>query len=445
MLAVTVPGRGRPPVRGRGSGAGRPPGEAVLVRRAAVRLGAQAAALAAALVVLLTTVAVVVLVEAQRSQVTAQLDSAIAHADDVQDPPAGVVLVLQTPDGRITQTPGLPPGVADRTALAEAAAGGHPPAVERDVAHTQYEISTVRRPDGSTVQAILDLTANHAERNRLVLVMLVTGVVGLVAAGAVGTWLGHRALAPLSAALTVQRRFVADAGHELRTPLTLLGTRAQLLRRRLRRDPDTDPRLLAETEGVVTDAGRLTAILEDLLLAADPLAERPREPVELVALCRDVLDAAAAAAAAHQVELQLTASRPVRTEGSAPALHRAVTALVDNALRHARRRASVTVTTGDPHSAGEAVVEVHDDGEGVDPALAPRLFDRFTTSARRTEPGRRRYGLGLALVAEIAAAHHGRVELVRAGEGATFRLTLPAAGGAGTDQEPQAAGTPRNL
>ncbi|MCE3554210.1 HAMP domain-containing histidine kinase [Pseudonocardia sp. RS11V-5] len=436
--------------RGRDAGrtAGRPAGEVVLARRAAVRLGVQAAALAAALVVLLTTAAVVVLIEAQKSQVTAQLDGAIARADDVDDPPAGTFLVLRTPDGRVTETSGLPAGVMDRNALDEATAGGHPPAVERNVDHTQYEISTLHRADGTTVQAILDLTANHAERNRLLSTMLMTGVVGLVAAGAVGTWLGHRALGPLSAALTLQRRFVADAGHELRTPLTLLGTRAQLLRRRLRRDPDADPRLLTETEGVVTDAARLTAILEDLLLAADPLADRPCEPVDLVALCRDVLDAAAAGAATHQVELRLTAPRTVQVEGSAAALHRAVTALVDNAAHHAHRLVSVAVTTDD-----DAVVEVHDDGDGVDPALAPRLFDRFTTSARHAESGRRRYGLGLALVAEIAAVHRGRVELVElveADEGATFRLTLPIAAvhdlrAPGTEAAPDPAGPPRNL
>ena len=69
------------------------------------------------------------------------------------------------------------------------------------------------------------------------------------------------------------------------------------------------------------------------------------------------------------------------------------------------------------------------DGDGVDPALVPRLFARFTTAVRRTYPGRRRYGLGLALVAEVVTARHGWIELVQAGDGPTFRLALPATGG----------------
>jgi signal transduction histidine kinase len=389
----------------------------VLARKAAIRLGVQAAALVAVIVVALTAVAVVVLIEGQRSQVSAQLDDAIARADDVDDPPSSVYLVLRDPTGRVTRTAGLPAGVVDLDAVAAAAAGGEPPAVERSVRGVQYEIATARRADGVTVQAILDLTANHADRNHLIATMLVTGVLGLLVAGAAGTWLGHRALSPLSAALTLQHRFVADAGHELRTPLTLLGTRAQLLRRRLRRDPTTPGRILIELDGVVADSARLTAILEDLLLVADPLADRLTEPLDLAELART------ADVPGHEVDVRVDAPGAVPVVGSRTALTRALTALVDNGVRHAHTRVTVAARVeGD-----RAVLEVADDGDGIDPAVAPRLFERFATGARPTDPGRRRYGLGLALVAEIAAAHHGSVELVPGGPGARFRLTLPRA------------------
>jgi two-component system OmpR family sensor kinase len=103
------------------------------------------------------------------------------------------------------------------------------------------------------------------------------------------------------------------------------------------------------------------------------------------------------------------------------ALRRALTALLDNAVRHADRTVVVRVAA----TAREAVLDVTDDGPGVDPALAGRLFDRFASTRPRTGP--RRYGLGLALVAEIIAAHSGRVELLgdRTGTGTTVRVTLP--------------------
>ena len=102
------------------------------------------------------------------------------------------------------------------------------------------------------------------------------------------------------------------------------------------------------------------------------------------------------------------------------ALHRALTALVDNALRHARSTVSVAAARVRDH----VVVTVTDDGPGIDPQVAPRLFDRFAAGTSAAEPGRRRYGLGLALVAEIAAAHRGDVD-VGAPPGTTLRITLP--------------------
>jgi len=68
---------------------------------------------------------------------------------------------------------------------------------------------------------------------------------------------------------------------------------------------------------------------------------------------------------------------------------------------------TVTVT-----KARDVRVDVADDGPGVDPALAPRVFTRFASGPSAPQTGHRRYGLGLSLVAEIAAAHGGRVELL---------------------------------
>jgi len=104
------------------------------------------------------------------------------------------------------------------------------------------------------------------------------------------------------------------------------------------------------------------------------------------------------------------------------ALNRALTALVDNALRHAH---STVVVTADRRRE-QAVVAVSDDGPGVDPQLRPRLFDRFATGAPDLEQERRRYGLGLALVAEIAASHGGGVA-ASGPPGTTLRISLPAA------------------
>jgi signal transduction histidine kinase len=413
----------------------------VLVRRAAGRLGLQAAAFVAVAVLLVTAAAVVVLLRDQEQAVTNLQDATIALADDVDDPPLDTWLVIRDARGRQDTTRGLPNGADDPAAFA-AAVADEAATTDRQIDGVTYRVTTVQRRDGFVVQAVLDLTPRHDDRIRILAAMLAAGAAGLLLAAAAGTWLSRRALQPMSAALALQRRFVADAGHELRTPLTLLGTRAQLLRRRLQqvREEGEAPRVwsgsgaltvatlaeraLAEVDGVVADSAHLTAILEDLLLAADPLTARARQVVDLTALCRDTVRQAGPAAHERGVALHGPGESddPVEVVGSAVALHRALTALVDNAVRHAC--SGVSVAAG--HERDRAVVAVTDDGPGVDPRLAPRLFDRFATGAAATGQGPRRYGLGLALVAEIAAAHRGDVTL---GDppGTTLRISLPSA------------------
>jgi signal transduction histidine kinase len=219
-------------------------------------------------------------------------------------------------------------------------------------------------------------------------------------------------LARLQVAQAAQRRFVADASHELRSPLATIAAGLELL------DPggdDTVTALRAETERL----GRLVDAL--LLLArADERGLRPcREEVDL----DEVADAERRRPSGGLVPRVDAA--PVRVVGDRGQLARVLRNLVDNACRHARSTVLVTVR----RRGVEAVVEVGDDGPGVPPAHRGRVFERFVRldDARARADGGA--GLGLAIVAEVVAAHGGRVEL---GDsplgGALFRVRLPLAG-----------------
>ena len=241
-------------------------------------MGLQAAASVAVAVVLVTTAAVV-LVRDQEQAVTNLQNATIALADDVDDPPLDTWLVIRDVRGQQDSTRGLPAGADDPAAFAAAVQGGPPTTTDRQVDGVTYRVTTERRTDGFVVQAVLDLTPRHDDRIRILAAMHAAGAAGLVLAAVAGTWLSRRALQPMSAALALQRRFVADAGHELRTPLTLLGTRAQLLRRRLQQVVAGDPprawsdcrpltvgtltdRALDDVDGIVTDSAHLAAILD---------------------------------------------------------------------------------------------------------------------------------------------------------------------------------------
>ncbi|HEX3778753.1 MAG TPA: HAMP domain-containing sensor histidine kinase [Pseudonocardiaceae bacterium] len=395
--------------------------DAGLLRRTAVRLGAQVAVTVGVIVLALSGVAVLVVVDCQYFNADTLLHTAISREIDVVDPPAGVWLIVRTSTGT-SITPDLPPGLPDNPALDSVTTSGEAESAEVDVNGRAYRVLTERR-GAATVQAVLDLTSDRIQRDLLLKALLITGGAGLVVAALTGALLGRRAVRPLSAALALQRRFISDASHELRTPLTLLSTRAQLLRRQLHQP--IDPTVLkSDVDGLVADAHNLSAVLEDLLLAADPRAEAPTEQIDLVALAEEVTASSTPAAARHSVTLRCTNEIPeLAVLGSAAGLRRALNALVDNAIRHAAREVSIAVS----RQGNKAVLDVHDDGEGIDPQMLPRLFERFASSAEPTGQ-RRRYGLGLALVSEIANRHGGTVSAhnVAGRGGATLRLTLPA-------------------
>jgi signal transduction histidine kinase len=239
-----------------------------------------------------------------------------------------------------------------------------------------------------------------------------------------------RAMRPLAQALALQRRFVADAGHELRTPLTLLSTRAQMVQRLARTasasSAGEEVDVSRGLDDIVLDAKALTAILEDLLLAADPRRDVDRVDVDLASVVGDAVRTLHPEAEERGIGLSTAISGAAVVSGVRVSLFRVVVALVSNALDHARSAVVVTVDADD----GRALLEVSDDGPGFPPGAAEHAFERFasTRPLDQSVSGRRHYGLGLALVAEVARRHGGDVELVPSpGAGAIVRVRLPLA------------------
>ncbi|MCU1375806.1 MAG: integral rane sensor signal transduction histidine kinase [Actinomycetia bacterium] len=221
------------------------------------------------------------------------------------------------------------------------------------------------------------------------------------------------------------RRFLADASHELRTPLTSIRGYAELFRRGADRRPDDLAKAMRRIED---EAARMGVMVEELLLLAHFDQGRPLElePVDLAALAADAVDDARAASPDRTIHLAV--GGPVVVAGDAGRLRQVLVNLVGNALRHTPDDATVRVRAG--IDGGMAVLEVADDGPGLVPGDEDRVFEPFY----RGDPSRQRdtggSGLGLAIVAAIAAAHDGRASASSVpGEGATFRVTLPLAGG----------------
>jgi signal transduction histidine kinase len=394
-----------------------------IVARAARRIGLQTMAAVAVAVIASASIALLVDLHSQHQADDGLLALAIARGD-VSDPTAGVWLVVRR-GGHEQITQGLPQGLPDQGQLDAVAAHRTASSTVVDTRHgRQYRLTTRSLPNGGVAQAVLDLRPELNQRWLLLEAFLIAGLVGLALSACAGVWLARLAVRPLATALVSQHRFVADASHELRTPLTLLSTRAQLIRRTLRTSTDAEP-VRADVERLVTDSDHLTAILDDLLLAVDPRENHVIERVSVPSVVAQVVESARPLADENEVTLSsVTVGEPGPVRGAETALRRAVTALVDNAIRHAHGAVRITTT-----AAGDDVrVEVRDDGPGIAPELVSTLFDRFATSpSDGRADSQRRYGIGLALVGEIADRHGGSVSVIDNGyPGATFRLCLPA-------------------
>jgi signal transduction histidine kinase len=230
-------------------------------------------------------------------------------------------------------------------------------------------------------------------------------------------------LTRIEAGHAAQQRFVGDASHELRSPLTTIISALEVA---VAHPELLDKELAAGT--LIPEAHRMQALVEDLLLLARAdergLAVR-REDVDL-----DDLAADEAQRLRRETSLDVhTDLTPIRLVGDASALSRVLRNLLENAALHAASRIDVAVGSGGGDAVlGVAVLSVADDGPGIPAADRDRVFDRFV----RLDPDRSRSGggagLGLAIVREIVAAHHGSVRVDdRPGGGTRMTVQLPLA------------------
>jgi two-component system sensor histidine kinase MprB len=227
----------------------------------------------------------------------------------------------------------------------------------------------------------------------------------------------NQMLASLAASRDRQRRLVADAGHELRTPLTSLRTNIDLLTQAGGSLPDeARNELLTDVRAQLEE---LTTLVGDLVeLARDEPTPAVIGTVEL----HEVLDHAVARVRRRAPSLTFQVdAEPWYIEGDAAALERALTNLLDNAAKWSPPSGTVRAAL---HG---GMVTVDDEGPGIADGDLPHVFERFYRSAdSRAMPGS---GLGLSIVAQVAARHAGSVDAGHSPSGGT-RVTLRLPGAA---------------
>jgi two-component system sensor histidine kinase MprB len=225
----------------------------------------------------------------------------------------------------------------------------------------------------------------------------------------------ERSITALDASVDAQRQLVADASHELRTPVTSLRTNIEILQRGDDLGPDEHRRLLSDVVEQIEELTLLVNDLIDLARGEEPRAET--EDIRLDLLVEDVLDRARRHSPGTPFQVELD---PTLITGVPGRLERAVSNLVDNAVKYSPRGEPVEVLLR-----GEELT-VRDHGPGIAAGELPYIFDRFYRGAdARSRPGS---GLGLAIVRQVVLQQGGSVAAERASGGGTLmRLRLPGA------------------
>ena len=195
--------------------------------------------------------------------------------------------------------------------------------------------------------------------------------------------------------------------------------------------PGASGEQLPALEEALAETTRMANLVDSLLTLARADEGRfdvHREPVDLMAMVKDVFETAEILGEEAGIEVKLAAIEPVGVRGDPVRLRQLFLNLLTNAIKYTSRGGVVTVAL---ERRGEhAAFAVHDTGLGIAAADLPFIFDRFWRADRVRSRGHERggFGLGLAIAEWITHAHGGVINVAsRLGRGSTFTVMLPAA------------------
>jgi signal transduction histidine kinase len=199
--------------------------------------------------------------------------------------------------------------------------------------------------------------------------------------------------------LAAERQFASDASHQLRTPLTALSMRLEEITA-----ASDKPEVREEARIALEQVERLVTVVDDLLGRSRRTHGGTTEAVHLIEVVQQQEEEWAPSFAAAGRQFVLEVGEDVQVLATPGALAQALATLIENSLKHGGGR--TTVRSRPSGASGAMVVEVADEGEGVPDEIAPRIFERGTTSGNGT-------GLGLSLARDLVAADGGRIELAQ--------------------------------
>lgn len=217
--------------------------------------------------------------------------------------------------------------------------------------------------------------------------------------------------------------FLRHISHELKTPLTTIREGSELLNEQLVGALNAEQTEIASM--LRQNSLRLQKLIEDLLsfsiLERDAMRVK-RERLALDQVIREVIAGYRLVARSKSIELA-TRIEPVALLGDRDKLRSVVDNLISNAVKYSPVRGRITVSLTSRN--GSAVIDVQDEGPGVDEDERDRIFNAFYQGRARASGPIKGTGLGLSITREFVQLHHGTIEVIAEGRGAHFRVSLP--------------------
>jgi signal transduction histidine kinase len=238
-------------------------------------------------------------------------------------------------------------------------------------------------------------------------------------------------------------RFTADASHELRTPVSLIRTTAELALRR-ERGPEDYRRALTEID---THAQQMSGLVNDLLaLARTDAGIEPhgQSPVDVTRVVAEAGSESGDYAVPSAVKIRTSLPEvPVFVTGDEASLKRLLLILLENAVKYSRPGGEVKVLVQSRGDDGPVVINVCDEGIGIEASERSRLFERFYRGSRARQHAPDGTGLGLAIARTIVERHRGTIEIDSAqsltGRGCNVTVRLPLSKPASSTRRPELA------
>jgi signal transduction histidine kinase len=230
----------------------------------------------------------------------------------------------------------------------------------------------------------------------------------------------------LQRANTFKREVLGTVAHDLKNPLGVILGRTEMLTEMVSGEPYSPENIKSQIVHIRSAANRVTEIVDTLI--SDAMADAhdiavKREPVDLVGLVRELVDANQPQATRKHQVITLRAPAALAMLCDSDRMREAIDNVISNAIKYSPLGGRIEITVEERD--GKAIVRVADEGPGLSPEDNARLFGRFQRLSAKPTGGETSTGLGLSIVKRIVDLHGGSITAEPGPVGTTFIIAIP--------------------